>query len=250
MTHGGIDGYSRLIVFLNCSDNNRADTVNELFQEAIRKYGLPSRVRGDHGGENVLVRECMESDPPVGRGPDRGSFLSGRSVHNTRIERLWRDVFYSVIQTYYGLFYHLESQGLLDVDSDIDLFVLKLVYLPVINEALLEFKQAYNNHKVRTEGNKTPVQMYGTGCLPDNPQLDMESLDPLYGIDPNAPPPHDIALSIVDVPATISPLLTDEQRQVLYQSFQDLSEDTFHQDKYCNLRTIVSEMVRAGPPEP
>ena len=43
--HGGIDGVSRLIVYLHCSTNNRASTVLELFEAGVAKYGLPSRVR-------------------------------------------------------------------------------------------------------------------------------------------------------------------------------------------------------------
>lgn len=43
--HGGIDGYIRAIVFLGVSDNNRANTVLQLFRAAVDQWGIPSRVR-------------------------------------------------------------------------------------------------------------------------------------------------------------------------------------------------------------
>ena len=39
--------------------------------------------------------------------------LTGKSTHNQRIERLWRDVFSQVIK--YELFYYLEDEGFLDI---------------------------------------------------------------------------------------------------------------------------------------
>ncbi|XP_026064456.1 uncharacterized protein LOC113047310 isoform X2 [Carassius auratus] len=47
--HGGIDGYSRRVVFLKASDNNRSNTVFDSFVGAIGKHGLLSRVRCDNG---------------------------------------------------------------------------------------------------------------------------------------------------------------------------------------------------------
>lgn len=42
--HGGIDGYSRLLMFLKASTNNRADTMLHVFEEGVVEFGLPSRV--------------------------------------------------------------------------------------------------------------------------------------------------------------------------------------------------------------
>ena len=53
--HGGIDGFSDIPVYLHASDNNKADVVLQSFLQAVRSYGLPSRVRADFGGENTLV---------------------------------------------------------------------------------------------------------------------------------------------------------------------------------------------------
>ena len=55
VVHGGIDGFSRLVVFLNCATDNTAVTVLNGFHTAVRKYGLPSRIRNDKGGENTQV---------------------------------------------------------------------------------------------------------------------------------------------------------------------------------------------------
>lgn len=59
VVHGGIDGCSRLITYLNCSTDNRASTVLFHFLKATGLYGLPCRVRSDHGGENVQVALVM-----------------------------------------------------------------------------------------------------------------------------------------------------------------------------------------------
>ena len=95
--HCGIDGISRLVVYIRWSDNNRAATVYNLFLKAVQQYGLPSCVRSDQGSENQLVARHMNER----RGAERGSMITGSSVHNHRIERLWRDMHRCVTQLYY-----------------------------------------------------------------------------------------------------------------------------------------------------
>ena len=108
--HGGIDGYSRLVVYLRCNNNNRASTVASDFIRATTTYFIPSRVHCDYGRENTDVAKFMLSH----RGFDRGSIITGSSVHNQRIERLWRDIFQRVTGSFYKLFYHMEEVGILD----------------------------------------------------------------------------------------------------------------------------------------
>lgn len=74
--HGFIDGHSRLITGLRASNNNLGDTVLDLFECAISVYGVPSRLRGDHGVENICTAQRIEEL----RGMRRGSYIWGRYV--------------------------------------------------------------------------------------------------------------------------------------------------------------------------
>ena len=78
VTHGGIDGYSRMIVYLKCSNNNSGSTGLENFQKAVHHFGLPSRVRCDQGTENHEVALRMLRY----HGLNRNSVITGSSTHN------------------------------------------------------------------------------------------------------------------------------------------------------------------------
>ena len=117
VVHGAVDGFSRTIIYLHCADNNWAVTVFECFKNGVVQYGIPEKVPSDHGGENVDVWRFMLSSHN-----NAGSVLTGSSVHNERIERMWRDVHRSVCSVFSETFQGLEREGILDPCNDVDMF--------------------------------------------------------------------------------------------------------------------------------
>jgi hypothetical protein len=99
------------------------------------------------------------------RGTGRSSVIAGKSVHNQRIERLWRDVATQVTEYFYRTFYELEDDGSCDINNDFHLVALQFVYLPVINARMNDFRRAWNKHSLRTEGYRTPQQLWIEGML-------------------------------------------------------------------------------------
>ena len=155
VVHVAVDGYSRLIAYCHCSDINKAKTVVDLFKNAEERYGLPLRVRTDFGVENVRVWEYMYE-----KRQNSNAVIVGSSVHNQRVERLHRDVNTQVVNYFYNEFTKLEDEGLLDPLNDTHLFCLHIVYLPIINQRLAQFRDAFNNHPMSTENNNTPLQLF------------------------------------------------------------------------------------------
>ena len=178
-----MDGYSCLITYLRCSNNNRASTVLELFLGGVGKYGVPSRVRSDHGGENIDVARFMIST----RGTGRGSMITGSSTHNQRIERTWRDVHRVVARQFHNLFYFLESTNQLNPLSEMHLYALHYVYIPRINRALEEFILQHINHPLRTEHNATPLQLFLAS--PRVTDVDLMINPNTYGVEEDGPAP-------------------------------------------------------------
>ncbi|XP_064384818.1 uncharacterized protein LOC135333721 [Halichondria panicea] len=242
VTHGAIDGYSRLVVFLRCSNNNTAETVYNLFLSAVQRFGLPSRMRSDYGGENYRVAAHMLES----RGYDRNSMITGSSVHNQRIERLWRDMHRCVTVIFYKLFYYLEQHGYLDPDNMFHRYCLQYVYLPRINQSLKVFMEGWNCHGVRTEHNLTPHQLFVRGALQMQRRglqaLDFfEHIDEMYGVD------EEISTGDDDYTVRIPPIglaLSDENMALLKERVNPLADsDNFGIELYVETLTFLRTLI-------
>ncbi|KAK7018052.1 hypothetical protein VNI00_018425 [Paramarasmius palmivorus] len=259
--HAFVDGFSRMVTGIQASNNNRAETVLQLFLDAINTHQTPSRVRGDHGVENLDVARYMEEN----YGVERGSYIWGRSVHNIRIERLWRDVTQGFGTKWYNFFFELEAQHGLSPDVDEHIWLLHHLFLPSVDQDALEWAGAWNSHKLRLDGSRdrSPSDMFLFGVIQQGlrgpngvrnvdglMQDDDEHLDDIssYGVDwqdlnnpsllhhhnehnPNeyenldAPhtrqPPH---LSLVEVPVFECPFETQEQVDIFQEALEMIPE--------------------------
>ena len=239
--HGSIDGFSRKIMYLR-SYANKASSVLNVFQNSIHKFGFPSRVGADQGVENVEVARFMLTHPL--RGPDRKSFIAGKSCHNQRIERLWRDVFCYSLSKFYCAFCYLEDIGLLDITNEVHIFVLRLVFLPRINADLGLFCSAWDNHPIRTANNGTHNQLFIIGQLSYDPNSNIpEIVTDSYGIDFEGPASSEISENRIDTVPVDDILDETDLQQVLQEIDFVAPSDSFGIDIYIRTLKLVENIL-------
>ena len=120
--------------------------------------------------------------------------------------------------------------------------MLGFVYLPLIRRSLSKFIRIWNHHKLRTEGFKTPVQLYAiltqlqSGAI-TNSMLSNDDLH-AYGVDWDGPIPEDMSIDEdgINTTAIVEPserplgedhwrVLTEDYRRTLEEVFQHGNED-------------------------
>ena len=209
---------------MKCFTNNLAHTVLQCFVSGTQEFGLPFRVRGDRGVENVDVARFMIAN----RGLNRGSFIAGRSVHNQRIERIWAEVNRVSSAYYKDLFQFMEESEILDAQDELDLYALHYVYLPAIQSSLNEFVNQWNHHRLRTMHSTSPLALWYSGII-EIGVTDVNIGDTtLYGIDPDGPVGDIETENMVVVPESLFDLTENQISEINRLVPDPLSDDSNH----------------------
>ncbi|XP_049421763.1 uncharacterized protein zgc:174680 isoform X2 [Epinephelus fuscoguttatus] len=228
---GAIDCFSRKIFYLDTAGNNKAETAFGFFMEGVQKHGWPFRVRADQGVENVDIARCMFTV----QGTGRGSFIAGKSVHNQRVERLWRDL-WSVICQYYNVLHGLEEDGFLDISNAVHLYCVGYVFIPRLRADLHHFTESWNCHPLCTEGNLTPNQLWMIGMLqapmpePDLVEIQQTEEQPPCDLDTGE---HRVVVPDIQCP------LSEERLSALQQINPNAESSSFGGDIYLQALNVA-----------
>ncbi|KAH9920811.1 hypothetical protein B0H21DRAFT_781648 [Amylocystis lapponica] len=106
------------------------------------------------------------------KGLDRGSYIWGRSVHNTRIERLWCDVTDGYGKKWKIFFMSLEVHHRLDAGSSSHIWLLHHLFLQAINQDALEWAETWNAHQLGLRGSapRSPRDLFLFGQVEEGPR--------------------------------------------------------------------------------
>ena len=132
--------------------------------------------------------------------------LSSRSVHNTRIERLWFDVTSGFGGKWKTFFLELEQTCGLDADRTEHIWLLHHLFLAAINQDALQWAEAWNAHRLHARGTRaaSPREMFMFGMATDGPR----------GFDlPHNADPDDLASYGIDWAALANPVLMRHHRE-------------------------------------
>lgn len=153
----------------------------------------------------------------------------------------------AVTNVYYSVLHTLEDQGLLDISNQLHLFCCHYIFIPRLQMSLDVFRDAWDNHPIRTEQNMSPNQLWQIGdmqcpiqepeLLPNElqmPEIDWESSGFLNTSD-----------SGVQVPIFQNPL-TEQEFDQLKQMVDPLApSDVFGSDLYLATLDYVEQTVKA-----
>ncbi|KAJ7269143.1 hypothetical protein C8J57DRAFT_1435736 [Mycena rebaudengoi] len=105
-------------------------------------------------------------------GAGRGSFIWGRSVRNTRIERLWYDITHGFGKKWKVFFLDLEANHGLNPTRPGHIWLLHHLFLASVNRDAQDWAEAWNSHQltINRQRERSPRDLFLFGMLREGPR--------------------------------------------------------------------------------
>jgi len=146
------------------------------------------------------------------------------------------------------IFYFLEDNFELDCLSDIDLFAVHYVFVPIINRAVAAFVEAYNRHDLRTEHRWTPLMIWTNGIISSSHARDTAVQDFVngnidsFGEDPERPESNEFDQGDIQIPIT-EVYLSEEGLQPLHLEDPLQSSPNYGIYVYLRVRDLIRRLA-------
>ena len=111
---------------------------------------------------SMLVLQCVIRDVNVS-GKTRMSVVSDLYFSSSSNDCIM--LLYLYLLTFLLACSEMENAGIIQVDCELDLFILHQVATNLFQRTLETYVDSWNNHPIRTEGRKTPNQLYISGLV-------------------------------------------------------------------------------------
>lgn len=150
--HGGIDGFSRRMLWLNLTrSNNSPDNIAAMYLQTVHELGgCPVELVTDLGTENVIAAAIQSF---FRANPDAHRYVP--SPRNQRIEAWWSYFSKGYSKWWRNFFSDLEFKGIVDMSSELSKECLWCCFSPLLQKDLDLFVAHWNTHRIRWSRHNT-----------------------------------------------------------------------------------------------
>ncbi|KAJ8671306.1 hypothetical protein QAD02_002565 [Eretmocerus hayati] len=130
------------------------DGFDKLKRWGVCEHGcVPIIVRTDRGTENQIIEVIQRVLRHEHTDPDaqKYCFIKGRSVHNERVEKYWKQLRDSTLGFYIDLFRGMEATKVLDQADIVQVELLRYCFGKSIQNDLRRSTKEWNEHRIRLQ---------------------------------------------------------------------------------------------------
>ena len=169
--HGGIDVFSRNLVwlrvahsnhdprvilayYLDAIDENKSNFGGQGFTAAYvanSKAIVPAKVQTDYGTETTELYAAQYTFHELSvNGDTEKCYRYSRSVHNQKIECYWSQLVTHWTSRWQNIFRTLEFSESWNYDDELDKLVLVYIFMPVLRQELADVRRDHNSYPIRS----------------------------------------------------------------------------------------------------